>query len=86
MCMEDAVDEKETILCCALCCVNCSIYPSLDALGASGKVGVCCCNCEFCCKPGAPCLMPFGCIGCKCENDGLSVVNAQCHRKFANVE
>lgn len=80
--MEDAVNEEETYLCCAVCCANCSIYPALDALGASGKIGVCCCNAEFCCKPGAPCLIPFGCIGLKCENDGCSVLNAQCHCKY----
>jgi hypothetical protein len=52
MCMEDAVDEEKLILCCALCCTNCSVYPSCDALGASGKAGICCCNIECCLKPG----------------------------------
>jgi len=84
--MEDAVNEDETILCCAVCCANCSIYPALDALGASGKVGFCCCQLEFCCKPGAPCLIPCGVAGIKCENDGLSVFNTQCHRKLLNLE
>eukprot|EP00977_Amphora_coffeiformis_P019262 scaffold7101_cov153-Amphora_coffeaeformis.AAC.7 len=83
--MEDAVNEEETILCCAVCCTNCSIYPALDALGASGKIGLCCCQCEFCCKPGAPCLIPFGVVGVKCENDGCSVLNAQCHRTLTRL-
>ena len=40
---------------------------------------MCCCNAEMCCKPGAPYLFPLGCIGLKCESDGCSVFNAQCH-------
>jgi hypothetical protein len=115
MCMPDAVNEEEVILCCAVCCANCSIYPACDACGVSGKVrdrsseriggwarshrcssllvaymcfctfcfclvekaGICCCNLECCCKPGAPCLFPFCCLGIKSECDGCSVVNAQ---------
>ena len=46
----DAVDEGELILCCALCCANTSFYPSSDCFGCSGKLGVCCLNLEFCCK------------------------------------
>lgn len=41
------------------------------------KAGICCCNLECCCKPGAPCLFPFCCLGIKTECDGCSVVNAQ---------
>jgi hypothetical protein len=77
MCMPDAVNEEEVILCCAVCCANCSIYPACDACGVSGKAGICCCNLECCCKPGAPCLFPFCCLGIKSECDGCSVVNAQ---------
>ncbi len=47
---DDAVDESKLVLCCALCCVNLSTYPSADCLGCSGKSGICCLNCEFCCK------------------------------------
>ncbi|KAL9182899.1 hypothetical protein ACHAXT_004178 [Thalassiosira profunda] len=72
----DAVDEGELILCCALCCANTSLYPSSDCCGCSGKLGVCCLNLEFCCKPGAPCL-PCGCIGPTCDGDGC--LNAQAH-------
>ena len=72
----DAVDEEELILCCAFCCANCSVMPSLSCLGCSGKIGLCCLNAEVCCTPGAPCL-PCCCIGPKCENDGCSVLNAQ---------
>jgi len=43
------------------------------------QAGVCCCNAECCCKPGAPCLTPFLCVGCKFENDGCSALNAQLH-------
>jgi hypothetical protein len=38
VCCGDAVDEEKLILCCALCCTNCSCYPACDALGVSGKV------------------------------------------------
>jgi len=72
----DAVDEDKLILCCALCCANCSYYPAVDCLGCSGKVGLCCLNCEVCCKPDAPCL-PLACCGPKCEFDGCSIFNAQ---------
>jgi hypothetical protein len=37
-CAEDAVNEEELILCCALCCINCSILPSCGCFGCSGKV------------------------------------------------
>jgi len=75
--MSDAVDEDKLLLCCALCCANCSILPT-SCIGCSGKIGLCCLNIEFCCKPGAPCL-PCGCCGPKCENDGCSFCNAQVH-------
>ena len=35
---DDAIDEENLLLCCALCCVNCSLYPDLDCFGCSGKV------------------------------------------------
>jgi hypothetical protein len=35
---DDAIDEDKLILCCALCCINCSILPSCDCFGCSGKV------------------------------------------------
>ncbi|KAL3805233.1 hypothetical protein ACHAWO_009035 [Cyclotella atomus] len=75
---DDAVDEEKLVLCCALCCHNCSVYPAADCLGCSGKVGLCCLNMEFCCKPGAPCL-PCGCCGPQCEMDGCSCFNMQAH-------
>jgi len=74
--MTDAVDEDKLILCCALCCANCSVLPPTSCLGCSGKVGLCCLNIELCCKPGAPSL-PCCCCGPKCENDGCSCFNAQ---------
>jgi len=37
-CGGDAVDEDKFVLCCALCCTNCAVYPSCDACGFSGKV------------------------------------------------
>ena len=74
--MVDAVNEDETILCCAVCCANCACLPSIDCLGCSGKIGLCCLNAQVCCKFGAPCL-PCCCIGPKCENDGCSILNAQ---------
>lgn len=74
----DAVNEAELTLCCALCCTNCSIAGFEDCIGCSGKVGLCCLQCEVCLKPGAPCL-PCCCIGPKIEMDGCSVVNAQVH-------
>ena len=78
----DAVNEDEAILCCSLCCINCAAYPACDCLGVSGKLGVCCCNLECCFKPGAPCLTPFICVGVKCECDGCSALNAQCHGTY----
>ena len=35
---DDAVDEDKLVLCCALCCVNASFYPTCDCFGCSGKV------------------------------------------------
>ena len=69
---DDAVDETKLTLCCALCCCNCSTYPSCAL--CSGKVGCCCLNCEVCCKTGAPCL-PCCCCGPTCDGDGCC--NAQ---------
>lgn len=34
-------------------------------------------NAEMCCKIGAPCLCPFGCLGIKCQNNECAAVNAQ---------
>lgn len=75
---DDAINEDELILCCAFLCANCAVLPSLDCCGCSGKVGICCLQVEYCCKPGAP-ILPCGCIGPKIENDGCSAVNAQGH-------
>ena len=73
---DDAVDEENVILCCALCCANCGVYNDCDCLGCSGKVGCCCCNAEVCLKFGAPCL-PCCCCGPKVECDGCSICNTQ---------
>ncbi|KAL3763562.1 hypothetical protein ACHAW5_008105 [Stephanodiscus triporus] len=73
---DDAVDENELVLCCALCCVNLGWYFTNDCCGCSGKAGLCCLNCEVCCKPGAPCL-PCCCCGPNIECDGCSLCNAQ---------
>mmetsp|Transcript_10103 Transcript_10103/g.14499 ORF Transcript_10103/g.14499 Transcript_10103/m.14499 type:complete len:136 (-) Transcript_10103:1514-1921(-) len=75
---DDAIDEERVRLCCALCCANCGFYGTEDCIGCSGKGGLCCLNCEFCCKPGAPCL-PCGCCGPAIECDGCSCVNLQAH-------
>jgi hypothetical protein len=74
---DDAVNEDNQYLCCALCCVNCSLLSGCDAIGCSGKAGICCCNLECCCKFDAPCLFPCCCLGIKSECDGCSVVDAQ---------
>jgi len=74
---DDAVDEENIALCCAVCCMNCGLYKDADCAGCSGKFGLCCLNMEFCCKPSAPCL-PLGCCGPKFECDGCSFFNAQC--------
>ena len=42
MCCGDAVDEDKLVLCCALCCINCSCYNACDCAGCSGKVCVLC--------------------------------------------
>lgn len=74
---DDAVDEENIVLCCAVGCANCGLYKDLDCAGCSGKAGFCCLNLQFCCKPSAPCL-PCGCCGPRFENDGCSILNAQC--------
>ncbi|EJK49705.1 hypothetical protein THAOC_31385, partial [Thalassiosira oceanica] len=54
-------------------------YPTADCCGCSGKVGMCCMNAEFCCKPGAPCL-PCVCCGPKCDCDQCgSICTLQAH-------
>uniref|UniRef100_A0A7S3P8Z5 Uncharacterized protein n=1 Tax=Amphora coffeiformis TaxID=265554 RepID=A0A7S3P8Z5_9STRA len=75
---DDAVDEENFVLCCACCCANASIYADGDCIGCSGKAGICCLNLQCCCKPSAPCLVPFGCVGIRPECDGCSVINMQC--------
>ena len=77
-CCGDAVDENKIILCCALGCCHCGLYNACDCTGCSGKVGICCINCEMCCKTGAPCLFPFGCCGPNCEFDGCAIMKLQC--------
>lgn len=74
---DDAVDEDNIALCCALGCINCGLYKDADCMGCSGKIGLCCLNMQMCCKPSAPCL-PCGCCGPRCENDGCSIFNIQC--------
>lgn len=34
----DSLNEDKLMLCCALCCTNCALYPSFEAIGCSGKV------------------------------------------------
>ena len=75
---DDAVDEDKLIICFGAGCANCSCLPSISCVGCSGKIGLCCLNCEVCLKPGAPCL-PLGCCGPKCESDGCFCINAQVH-------
>ena len=77
MARDDAVDEENIVLCCALGCVNCGYYKDLDCFGCSGKLGLCCLNMQMCCKPSAPCL-PCVCCGPRIECDGLSCFNVQC--------
>ena len=52
------------------------VHQDADCVGCSGKVGVCCVNCEVCCKPNAPCLALI-CCGPKIECDGFSILNVQ---------
>lgn len=77
MVRDDAVDEENIALCCALGCINCGLYKDVDCMGCSGKMGLCCLNVQMCCKPSAPCL-PCGCCGPRFENDGCSIFNIQC--------
>ena len=77
MSADDAVEEENIMLCCAICCTNCGLYMDSDCLGCSGKAGVCCLNCEFCFKFSAP-MLPCLCCGPKCEADGCSLFNIQC--------
>ena len=71
---DDAVDERKALLCCALCCLNCSYYPTCGC--CSGRIGLCCLNLEVCCKTGAPCL-PCCCCGPTCDGEGCCNVQAQ---------
>jgi hypothetical protein len=73
---DDAVNEDNVILCCALCCVHCGYLNDCTCLGCSGKAGMCCLNCEFCCKAGAPCL-PCCCCGPNCDCDDCSIAHLQ---------
>ena len=60
----DAVNENDLTIVGACCCANQALYTSLpDCIGCSGKATVCCLEVAQCCKPGAPCLFPFGCLG-----------------------
>jgi len=77
MARDDAVDEDNIVLCCALGCANIGLYQDADCAGCSGKAGFCCLNMELCCKFGAPCL-PCCCCGPRCECDGCSILNVQC--------
>jgi hypothetical protein len=77
MARDDAVDEENIVLCCALGCANIGLYKDLDCGGCSGKAGFCCLNLQFCCKPSAPTL-PCLCCGPRCEFDGCSILNLQC--------
>ena len=79
MCCDDAVDEDKLIVVNGCGCCNQSCYNSIGCFGISGKFGICCMNCEACCKPGAPPLWPCCCLGIKCECDGCSICNGQCH-------
>jgi hypothetical protein len=65
-CSDDGVDEGKLVLCCALCCVNCSTYANGKCWGVSGKLGLCCISCEFCFNPSAACL-PCVCCGPQCQ-------------------
>ena len=76
-CCGDAVDEDKLIIVQACCCSNVALYPSVCSAGVSGKAGILCCNAECCFKLGAPPLTCC-CLGLKCENDGCSILNAQC--------
>eukprot|EP00979_Chaetoceros_neogracilis_P002541 scaffold433_cov260-Chaetoceros_neogracile.AAC.68 len=71
---DDAVNEDELTLCCALCCVNCSTQSCFSSCGGSGKIGCCCLDIEVCLKAGAPCL-PCCCCGPTCGE--CKGVNAQ---------
>ena len=48
----DAIDEDKIVLCCAGCCFHMGLYTGGDCCGCTGKVGLCCLNCEVCCQPG----------------------------------
>lgn len=50
-------------------------------LSSFDQAGLCCINMECCCKGGAPILLPFGCLGLKCECDGCSFINGQVRRE-----
>ena len=73
---DDAVDESKLVLCCALCCVNLSTYPSADCLGCSGKSGICCLNCEFCCKVS---VAEADCLHTKITSLGYSFLPSNPH-------
>ena len=72
----DAVDEDKVVLCCALCCINCGCLNDCTCLGCSAKAGLCCLNCEICCKTGAPCL-PCCCCGPNIDCQDCSICHFQ---------
>ena len=62
----DAVDESKLMILHGCCCCNSSLYLDCPAcLGCSGNFGLCCLECETCCKPDTKPLC-CACIGCKC--------------------
>jgi hypothetical protein len=76
LCSHGSVNADNVVLCCALCCMNCGCLNECACLGCSGKIEVCCINCEFCCKSGAPCL-PCCCCGPSFDCDDFSICHVQ---------
>ena len=67
-CHCDTIDEQKVQPCCACCCCHWGLYCPCSfpgCLGAEGNCGLCCLQCEVCCKPKPP--LSYWCCGPNCN-------------------
>lgn len=65
----DALNNNEIMVCNAMFCQYNGILMSEGCYGCMSSLTFCCFEAEFCCKSGAPSLVPCYCMGCRpvCE-------------------
>merc|ERR1719499_873932 len=42
-------------------------------IGCAANANILCIEYEFCCKPGGSCLVPCGCMGCRCTSPSTCI-------------